>query len=354
MKKPRAATTLRNKAQDTRVARRRAEQPCQGTLHYPRPERTWANCGAPVAILGDPQSHRVSTLAGGSRHALHSQFRSSGVESVAHTTRWAALATRSCEHLSTKSSSAYNLGKSLICSTETGSNSRSSFPVRSKRTWVSSWMAYPIFSGSRERTARSAMSRIAIRHFCANSKFARGEAEFSRVIESSSLSSGDFRSFHSCMLLVAFLGDFGERTAVAIQHRINSEVVTIPLADHIHVPGFKFHQKRAPMMFGRRDECPPDPGKGVENDLMRIGGVEDRLFHESDGLGRRMERTRLRPRDFPNRILVARRHRVMRGTRRPPEVDWLVAVVIIHAAHNQRVLHPHQGVTPDADFMECD
>src|ERR1039458_7500795 len=235
-------------------ARRRAEQPCQATLHYPRPERTWANCGAPVAILGDPQSHRVSTLAGGSRHALHSQFRSSGVESVAHTTRWAALATRSCEHLSTKSSSAYNLGKSLICSTETGSNSRSSFPVRSKRTWVSSWMAYPIFSGSRERTARSAMSRIAIRHFCANSKFARGEAEFSRVIESSSLSSGDFRSFHSCSLLVAFLGDFGERTAVAIQHRINSEVVTIPLADHIHVPGFKFHQKRAPMMFGRRDE----------------------------------------------------------------------------------------------------
>src|ERR1022692_5116344 len=76
------------------------------------------------------------------------------------------------------------------------------------------------------------MSRIAIRHFCANSKFARGEAEFSGVIESSpflglrpmhfagrscfaksstlqvwmpqldrGLGVGNFRSFHSCSLL---------------------------------------------------------------------------------------------------------------------------------------------------------
>ena len=32
-------------------------------------------------------------------------------------------------------------------------------------------------------------------------------------------------------LLATFLGDFGERTAVAIEHRINSEVVPVSLAD---------------------------------------------------------------------------------------------------------------------------
>src|ERR1022692_2662400 len=92
------------------------------------------------------------------------------------------------------------------------------------------------------------MSRIAIRHFCANSKFARGEAEFSGVIESSpflglrpmhfagrscfaksstlqvwmpqldrGLGVGNFRSFHSCSLLVTLVGDLVEHTPVPVQ-----------------------------------------------------------------------------------------------------------------------------------------
>lgn len=70
--KPRAAATPLDQSQDCRVAcRRRAEQPCQGRLPYARPERTWANCGAAVAI---PRSTRNS--ADQSARARHSPCRS--------------------------------------------------------------------------------------------------------------------------------------------------------------------------------------------------------------------------------------------------------------------------------------
>ena len=146
----------------------------------------------------------------------------------------------------------------------------------------------------------------------------------------------------SCGLPVTFLGDLSERATIPVEHRIDSEVVTIPLADHVHVSCFKFDQKRPSMMFCRRDKCPPDPGKGVENDLMRIGGIEDRLFHEGHGLGRRMERTRLRPENFPNCILIARGNRVMRRARCPAVIDRLVAVVVIHPSHYQRVFDSNE------------
>jgi hypothetical protein len=59
----------------------------------PPSARTWANCGPPVAMLGEPHRRRLATLADVSRYGLHSQFCSyiwsaahaPGVESVALT-----------------------------------------------------------------------------------------------------------------------------------------------------------------------------------------------------------------------------------------------------------------------------
>src|ERR1039458_10186551 len=220
-----------------------------------------------------------------------------------HTTRWAALATRSCEHPSTKSSSAYNLGKSLSCSTETGSNSCLSFPVRSTRTWVSSWIAYPMCFGSRERTARSAMSRMAIRHFCANSKFARGEAEFSRVIESSSLSSGDFRSFHSCGLLVAFLGDLSERAAIAVEGRRLSRIL-LPANDYdLGILWIDFYQARFSSAALARDQGRTRASAEIRADIAGLAAVDQRALDQRDGFHRRMQTIRRRLVFFPERGL---------------------------------------------------
>ena len=60
----------------------------------------------------------------------------------------------------------------------------------------------------------------------------------------------------------------------------------------------------------------------------------------------------LRTRALPDRILVARGHRVMRPARRPAIVDRLVPIVIVHPGHHERVLHPDQRMPPDLDLAE--
>src|ERR1017187_4499233 len=162
------------------------------------------------------------------------------------------------------------------------------------------------------------MSRIAIRHFCANSKVARGEAEFSRVIESSPYrvcaskrfagrycfaksptlqvqpdlgsDSGDFRYFHLCSLLPAFLADLFVRATVALQRRLPARQTLPALNHHIHVFGIKFDAPANAFSDLCGGQGRPRSEEGVVASLPTLGVIQQRTPHQIDGfLGRMIE-----------------------------------------------------------------
>src|ERR1039457_2412175 len=185
------------------------------------------------------------------------------------------------------------------------------------------------------------MSRIAIRHFCANSKFARGEAEFSRVIESSSLSSGGFRFFHSCCLLVAFVGDLSERATIAVEGRRLSRIL-LPANDYdLGILWIDLYQARFPATALASDQSRTRAGAEVRADIAGLAAIDQRALDQRDGFHRWMQTVRRRFVFLPKRRLrfVAIPRICLAG--HVAVSDWLVLKFVSAEPPRERVLCPY-------------